>query len=141
MPGATDDLSERLAQLHLTQNAELSALHARHHRERAALLTSSPPIPSVTVHSSSSSLPVAVPVSPSAAVHPPASDFVHHPLSIGNLVGVLNTRRIGSHGDRATIVRFTPRKANWVCIRLNDSGFITWRSGVNLEFLASNVDF
>ena len=135
MSNTSDDITQRLAQLHLTHNAELSALHARHHRERSALLgtssLSSPPLAAVVVPADP---PTVAPLVP-ASTNQPAWDIVGHKLFVGHTVILLNNGRTVQSGTVATIIRLSARKRNWVCVRVCNSKVITWRAGFNLEFL------
>ena len=140
MSNTSDDITQRLAQLHLTHNAELSALHARHHRERSALLDtsslSSPPLAAVVVPADTPTVATLVPAStPPASSGQPAWDIVGHKLFVGHTVILLNNGRTVQSGTVATIIRLSARKRNWVCVRVCNSKVITWRAGFNLEFL------
>ena len=140
MSNTSDDITQRLTQLQLTHNAELSALHARHHRERSALLDtsslSSPPLAAVVVPADTPTVATLVPAStPPASSGQPAWDIVGHNLFVGHTVILLNNGRTVQSGTVATIIRLSARKRNWVCVRVCNSKVITWRAGFNLEFL------
>ena len=65
----------------------------------------------------------------------PNSSFISNnniPLSIGDTVRVLNSRKTGKEGDNATILKFNKL---YVAIRLTKNGSITQRASKNLEYI------